>query len=246
MTIVHLAAPAVAIAMVAVGTGAAAQAVTGFGFALVCAPFLVLLVGPLEAVRLVIVLAFFVNGLMLVHEHRGLHLRKALGLLLPAGAVTPLAAYAVRRTEPALLSIVVGLAVLFCAALLASGRRAGRLRGRSGMFGAGVVSAAMNTASGVGGPAVAMYALNAGWPINVTRPTLQLYFLGNNLLSFISLGPVSLGPAPAVLISGALVAGYVSGIFAHRRLSEVAVIRAILTLSILGGAAAVVRGIVDL
>lgn len=246
MTIIHLAAPAVAIAMVAVGTGAAAQAVTGFGFALVSAPILVLLVGPLEAVRLVILLSFFVNGIMLVHERRGLHVWKALGLLLPALAVTPLAAYAVRRTEPALLSIVVGLAVLSCAALLASGRRAERLRGRPGMIGAGAVSAAMNTVSGVGGPAVAMYALNAGWSIKMTRPTLQLYFLGNNLLSFISLGPVSLRPLPAVLVSAALVAGYVSGTFAHRRLGDVAVIRAILVLSILGGAAAIVRGIVDL
>ena len=228
----------------AVTTGAAAQAVTGFGFSLVTVPFLVLLIGPLHAVRLVNVLAVGINVLMLSREHRDLDLRNAVRLLLPAVAVTPVAAFAVHRTDPALLSIIVGAAVLACAFLLASGRRAERLRGRRGMIGAGAVSAAMNTASGVGGPAVAMYALNAEWSTEMTRPTLQLYFLGLNVLSFASLGPVWVRPVPAVLLGAAIVAGYVLGITVVRRLSATTVSRAILVLSVVGGSAAVIRGLV--
>lgn len=232
--------------MAAVFTGAVAQAVTGFGFSLVSAPFLVLLLGPLHAVRLVNLLALFFNVVMLVREHKGVHLGNAARLLAPALVVAPLAAYVVHRTDPALLSIVVGLTVLACAALLASGRRAERLRGPGGMVAAGAASAAMNTTSGVGGPTVAMYALNAGWPTVMSRPTFQAYFLGLNLLSFISLGPVAVRAVPAALLAAAIVGGYVAGVTALRRLNTVAVSRAIIGLAMAGGVAAVVRGIVDM
>ncbi|MEO7837633.1 MAG: TSUP family transporter, partial [Acidimicrobiales bacterium] len=206
-------------------------------------PFLVLLVGPLQGVRLVNLLAVGINVLMLAREHRGLDVASAMRLLLPAAAVTPFAAFAVHRTDPALLSVIVGVAVLACAFLLASGRRAERLRGRRGMVAAGAVSAAMNTASGVGGPAVAMYALNAEWSTKMTRPTLQLYVLGLNALSFVFLGPVTVRPFPGVLLGAAIIAGYVLGMTVVRRLSDTTIRRAILALAVAGGCAAVIRGV---
>ena len=230
--------------MAGAATGAAAQAVTGFGFSLVTVPFLVLLVGPLHAVRLVNILAVGINVLMLAREHQAVDLGNAGRLLLPALVVTPPAAYVVHRTDPALLSVIVGALVLACAVLLASGRRAERLRGHPGLLGAGAVSAAMNTASGVGGPAVAMYAVNADWPIEMTRPTLQVYFLGLNVLSFVSLGPVLLRPVPALLLAAAIVGGYVVGMTFVHRLSAATVRQAILVLAVAGGIAAIVRGIV--
>lgn len=246
MTIIHLTAPAVALAMAAAATGSFAQAVTGFGFSLVTAPFLVLLLGPLHAVRLVNLLALFFNVVMLVREHKGVDLGNAARLLAPALVVAPVAAYVVHRTDPALLSIVVGLTVLVCALLLASGRRAERLRGPGGMVAAGAASAAMNTTSGVGGPTVAMYALNAGWPMEMSRPTFQAYFLGLNVLSFVSLGPVRLEPFPAALVGAAIIAGYVAGATALQRLSAVTVGKAIIALAMAGGVAAVLRGIADM
>lgn len=246
MTIIHLAAPAVAVAMAAATAGSVAQAVTGFGFSLVTAPFLVLLLGPLNAVRLVNLLALFFNVVMLIREHKGVDLGNAARLLAPALVAAPAAAYVVHRTDPALLSIVVGITVLACAFLLASGRRAERLRGPGGMVVAGAASAAMNTTSGVGGPTVAMYALNAGWSTEMSRPTFQAYFLGLNVLSFVSLGPVSLQPVPAALVGAAIVAGYIAGVTALHRLSAVTVGKAIVGLAMAGGFAAVIRGVADM
>jgi len=88
-----------------------------------------------------------------------------------------------------------------------------------------------------------MYALNAEWPTAMTRPTLQLYFLGLNVLSLVFLGPVFVGPVPGVLLASAIVAGYVLGITAVRRLGDIAVNRAILVLAVAGGTAAVIRGV---
>ena len=95
MTIIHLTAPAVAVARVGAATGSVAQAVTGFGFSLVTAPFLVLLVGPLNAVRLVNLFALVFNVVMLVREHKGVDLGNAARLLAPALVVAPAAGYVV-------------------------------------------------------------------------------------------------------------------------------------------------------
>lgn len=235
--------PAIAVAVVAVGAGSAAQAVTGFGFSLLCMPVLVLLVTPARAVPLGISLAMLVNAAVLAREHRELHLLNAARLLVPAVAVTPLAAYLVRRADAAVLSISVGVLVVGCALVLAAGRRAPRLHGAPGMLAAGAISAAMNTASGLGGPAVAFYALNAGWSAEMTRPTLQVYFVGLNAIALWALGPVVPQFSASVALASAVVGGYVVGSLVVTRISATVVGRAVLVLSVAGGIAAVARGV---
>jgi uncharacterized membrane protein YfcA len=101
----------------------------------------------------------------------------------------------------------------------------------------------MNTAGGVGGPAAAMYATNAAWPPASLRPTLQVYFLGLNVVTVIALGPVRPATGIAAVLLLALVAGLVAGSLLAERL-EVASIRwAILALSFAGGLVAVGRGL---
>jgi uncharacterized protein len=240
---IHLTAAAVVAAFAAAAAGAGAQAVTGFGFSLVAAPIFVQLLGPARAVRWVNLLAVAVNLLILTRDRRHVRPTYALRLLVPAALVTPLVAYAVHRAPAAGLSIVVGLLITASALVLASGRRSARLNGPAGMVVAGGLSGAMNTASGVGGPTVAMYALNAEWPIDMTRPTLQLYFLGLNLLSFIALGGVSLAVRDLAVLLSAIVIGFSAGSVAARRLSAGAVGRAVLAFSVAGGLAAIVRGL---
>src|ERR1700674_1040558 len=152
--------------------GALAQAVTGFGFALVAAPVLVVALGPRPAVQLINLLAIVVNLAMLFRERSGVRLAASGRLFVPAAIVTTLAAYAVHRTDPAVLSVVAGVLIAASAWALASGLQAARLRGAGGAAIAGVVSAVMNTAGGIGGPAAAMYATNAAWPPATLRPTL--------------------------------------------------------------------------
>lgn len=246
MTTIDLAGPAIAAAAGAAAAGAAAQAVTGFGFSLVAAPVFVLLVGPVQAVRLTNVFAAIVNALLLAREHRELKVGLAARLLLPAAIITPMAAWAVHRTDPAVLSVIVGVMVVVCALALMSGRRAQHLRGGKGLIAAGAISAAMNTTSGVGGPAVAMYALNADWSSAMTRPTLALFFVGLNVMSLAALGLVSMPAEFAASMVVATGAGFGLGMILLRRLSAAAVGRGVLLVSIAGGLAAAVRGILSL
>ena len=60
----------VALAALAVFLGATLQSATGFGFALVAAPFLFALLGPREAVTAGVLLGLLLNGLTLATERR--------------------------------------------------------------------------------------------------------------------------------------------------------------------------------
>jgi uncharacterized protein len=241
--VINLSAPALGVALLAVAIGAAAQATTGFGFSLIAAPVLVVLIGPAQAVRLTNILAVGINLVLLARHRRSASVPAAFRLLIPAVVVTPVAAYVVHRTDPPLLSVVVGILIVVSALAVGSGVRSKRLRGSPGALVAGALSAAMNTASGVGGPAVAMYALNAGWPAEMTRSTLQIFFLGLNVLSFVALGAVSLPVGPALALGAALVGGLAAGSMLVSQLTARSVRRVVVGLALAGGVAAIVRGL---
>jgi uncharacterized membrane protein YfcA len=234
---------AIVVAVAALVAGAVTQSVTGFGFSLVCAPVLVLTAGPAQGVRLANMLAIVVNIILLAGGRRSARVGDAFRLLVPAAVVAPVAAYAVHRTDTAFLSIAAGAVTLVSAALLARGARDDRLRGAAGVIIAGGVSATMNVVSGVGGPAVAMFAVNADWSAETTRPTLQLYFLGLNIISIVALGlPREDGAVVGGLLL-ALLAGLVVGQWTAARLDARAVRRLALTVASAGGIAAIGRGL---
>ena len=243
MTTLEFSAAATLAAAAIVVVGSGAQVVTGFGFSLVVVPVLVFLVGPEHAVRLANLLAAVVNTSILVREHRAALYGTALRLLVPGALVTPLGAYVVHRTRAPVLSVVVGGVIIVCAIALATGARSTRLRGNGWLVVVGGVSALMNTASGVGGPTVAMYAVNDGWPIEMTRPTMQIFFLGLNVVALASLGPVVVRPGTGLALAIAVAGGLVAGRVVARRMPTAAIERSILVLAIAGGTAAVLRGI---
>jgi hypothetical protein len=230
-------------ALVAVAAGAGAQAVTGIGFSLVCAPLLTVVLGGADGVRIANLLAIAVNLLVVGRERRTADLRQVILLLIPATLAALLTAWVIRGADPHVLAVVAGGLVLVTVAVLASGREAQRLAGRVGAVLAGAVSGAMNVAGGVGGPAVAGYALNARWSPAQTRATLGAYFLGINIVSVAARGVPSLSAWFFVGAAMALLAGFAAGVVLARRLDESAVRSWTLALAGLGAAAAIVQGL---
>jgi uncharacterized protein len=231
------------VALVAIAAGAGAQAVTGIGFSLVCAPLLTIALGGGDGVRVANVLAIAVNLLVVGRERRTADPRQVVLLLVPATLAALLTAWLIRGADPHVLAVAAGVLVLVTVAVLASGREAQRLASRLGAVLAGAVSGAMNVAGGVGGPAVAGYALNARWSPAQTRATLGAYFLGINIVSVASRG---VPPLSAWFFIGgtlAVLAGFAAGVVLARRLDESAVRSWTLALAGLGAAAAIVQGL---
>jgi uncharacterized membrane protein YfcA len=229
----------------AVLVGAVAQSVSGIGFVLVCGPLLVAALGPDDGVRLAVVLSLVVNASVLARTWREADLRTALLLLLPAAVATPVAARLVRSAPDRLAEAVAGASAVLGAAALVAGLRWRAASGRVGAVAAGVISAAMNVAAGIGGPAIALYAGNAGWPATAMRSTAQVYFVGLNVIALLSLGVPDVGVA---LLAGCLIAifgGQLLGALVARRLPETLARQLMLSLAAIGGLVVVVRAVLS-
>jgi uncharacterized membrane protein YfcA len=228
------------LAAVAVAAGVAAQAVTGFGFSLVSAPFLIAAYRAPTGVQLNLLLSMAVNVAVLSREHRHADRRAAVLLLAPALVAIVPTAYVARRLSAGPLTVAAGLVCLAAVAALAAGGRLRRVTGRAGAVVVGLVSGAMNVVAGISGPPVVLFALNAEWPPERVRPTMQLFFLGLNALTLLSLGrPDRL---PAGLMVG-FVAGLAGGALLAGRPSGTAVRAATLAIAAAGSVLAVARGL---
>lgn len=234
-----------AVAMtVAVGAGMATAVVTGLGFSLVAAPVMVLVLGPAHGVRLNNMLSVAVSASVGLTHRDGLRWRDAGRLLVPGIAVTPAAAWAAHRTDATVLGIVAGTVTVATAAILARGVRSRHLVGTGGLLSAGGISGTMNVLSGLSGPPVAMYAINAGWHPDELRSTLSVYFLGLNVAAVGALGPLSVPVPMATGLVAALVVGWLVGRAVSGHLAVERVRAAVLGVASLGGVAAVVRALV--
>lgn len=230
----------VAVAL-AVLVGALAQSVSGIGFSLVCGPFLVAALGPADGVRLGVALSLVLNAVLLWRHRDAVDLRGAALLLVPAALALPLLARLLRDAPVRLAEALAGAAALLGATALAAGLRLRAARGPAGAVAAGALSAAMTVVAAIGGPAVALYAANAGWPAEATRSTLQLYFLALNLVAAAVLGLPEVGAVVLAACSAALAAGLVAGAPLARRVPDTAARRTTLALAGAGGLAVLLR-----
>jgi len=158
---------------------------------------------------------------------------------VPATVVTWLVGLVLGGLDAGVLAAVAGVAVLVAVGLLAAGRSAPRAAGVHGAVLAGAVSGAMNVVGGVGGPPVALYAANAGWPTERTRATLLAFFALQNVATVAVLGWVS----PPWTTVVAMLLGTVLGVRAARVLSASTVRNAVLGTAAFGGIALVVGGL---
>jgi hypothetical protein len=85
-----------------------------------------------------------------------------------------------------------------------------------------------------------LFAVNAGWPPAMARPTMQLFFLGLNLVTIASLGRPD--RFPLAVVAGFAV-GVVAGALMVGRWPEAAVRRATLALAAAGSVLAIARGL---
>ena len=188
-----------------IALGASVQRLTGMGFALVAVLALVLLLGPAEGVVLANCAAGVISAVGLVDGWREVRPAAMVPLVLAAACTVPAGSWtAARLPEPALL---VGMGVLVSAAVLLvmRGARVPALRGVRGAVAAGAAGGFMNSSAGVGGPAVSLYAVNAGWTVREFVPNAQFYGVVVNAFSVAANGVPGLA-APVWLLAGAALA----------------------------------------
>ncbi|GAA1385114.1 sulfite exporter TauE/SafE family protein [Kitasatospora putterlickiae] len=226
--------------------GSSVQRLAGVGFALVAGPALVLLLGPGDGVTLSNCAAGAISAIGLADGWRRVRPARMLPLIGAAGCTVPLGAWAAGRVPPAALLIGIGLLVGAAALLVIRGVRAPGLRGVRGALAAGAASGFMNSAAGVGGPAVSLYAVNTGWSAREFVPNAQFYGVAVNLFSLAAKGTPHLAvPAWSAAAAGVVLGAGVGRVLADR-VSERRARMLVLGLALAGGLTTLGKGVWDL
>lgn len=237
--------------LAAVVMGAGMQRVTGMGFALVAAPFLVLLLGPVEGVVLVNVCGAVTAGAIIFRVVKDIDWKRYAALAASALLGIIPAAVLIRLIPAPVLEISIGVILAVGLTVLLVLKSATLPQRRRYLLTAGGLSGFMNTAAGVGGPAVSMYSIATRWQHKSFAATMQPYFFTIGTFSLISkaiTAPATFPVLPLAMwlaVAVACLAGLVLGDLASRHVPARAAQVLLIILAYLGAAATIIRGISD-
>lgn len=210
------------LALAAVTAAGVVSGLTGFGFALVSVPFLMLLMPPAGVVVAVLVIGEVVDCLNAVTSRSHVDLR-LLGTLVPTAGLGMVAgSYVLVSAPPLALKLAAGGLVVVFALLLITKPPQGQARSLRGWTAiAGGVSGILTTSVGLSGPPVVLLASAFLRDKHRSRATLAAFFtlimpVGLAILLLQSAVPTSTWSATAMLVPGALV-GRAVGSRLHRR-----------------------------
>lgn len=244
----------VAAIVAAVLAGTVLQRLSGTGVGLVVAPVLSLLLGPAFGV-LVTNMTTVVSGFLIMLSVWAHISWSRFWLIIPAALVGAWpGAWLVGALSAGWLSIILGSIVVIALLVTVSLRRLPEWTSRTPAVIAGLLGGFFNTTSGVAAPVMVIYSRLARWEQRSFAATLQPIFMtmgAASVLSKLSLGSVEAsGEAglPLLWLAPAIVAtvlvGTVIGARLARRVPVSAARTLAMTLAGLGGAAAIVRGVI--
>ncbi|MFI9366652.1 TSUP family transporter [Kitasatospora sp. NPDC053057] len=223
--------------------GGTVQWLAGIGFALVAAPVLVLLLGPHGGVTLANLASLAISAVGLAGSWRRVRPGAMLPLMAAAACTVPAGAWVAATVPTSRLLVGIGVLVTAAALLVIRGVRAAALRGVGGAVVAGATSGLMNSAAGVGGPAVSLYAVNSGWTAQEFVPNAQLYGVVVNAFSLATKGLPELTAPAWGLVTAALAGGAVAGRLLAARMPERRARTVVLGLALAGGLSTFVKGV---
>jgi uncharacterized membrane protein YfcA len=229
-----------AVAALSVLFGAIASVVAGFGFALMCSPFLVAAYGAPEGVQINLLVSGILSMVLLVTGWEHLDRTSTVRLLVPAAVASVALGLPLRGSDTDSLAALAGAVCLVGVAVVAFGRPLHRATTRLGTAVVGLVSGATNVVAGISGPPVVLFGATVGWSPKVARTTLQAYFLGINIVALVTLGMPDHLP---VLVVAAMVVGALIGWPLADRLPADRVRSLGLLLAAVGSVLAIVRGL---
>jgi uncharacterized membrane protein YfcA len=234
----------VLLAATAALVGAALQRSTGMGFALVTSPFMMLALGPVDGI-VVTNVGSVVTAATSAYQLRSDFDAPRARWLIPAGLLGCVPGAAVVRLLPPQWVAVVVSSIVLIALLVTLATPTGRVRDRTAVrIGTGLVSGFMNTAAGVGGPAIAVYTRSVGWARAPFAATATVIFAVQGVTAILlkQRWPALGQPGWAVL-AAAVAVGLLVGGALHGRIDDRLAMRAVMALALAGTIVAFVRAV---
>lgn len=209
---------------VIVGGAAFVAAITGFGFALISTPFLVLLMAPQQAVPLMMLCWLPLAALLLRDSYKLASFRRYGPLALAVCCGTPLGVWLLTHADALTARRLIGGITLAAAASLWLKPGRPLRHERPIALVAGLVAGISGGLSGISGPPVVLLGLKQRWEHRGFRADLIHLFTCNFLLALLLFGRGELFDWQlgrlALAAVGGIVAGYAGGTYARRFVSQ--------------------------
>ena len=235
----------VAVMNLIIGLASLTSSLTGFGYALVATPFMVLLFPPRLVVP-VVMLSWAPLAVLLVKESSQLMHYRRIGRWL-AGALVglPFGVYGLARFEAETMRLVIGGITLAAAFTLWLKPARPLAQERPLAVLTGLLSGAMGGATGMSGPPVILFGLNQGWERRELRANLIGYFAVKHAIALFLLQEFGILSREILILGVAVLPGmgigYTGGMRLKERISGPQLRRLTFVLICLGGLLAMVN-----
>ncbi|MFH1651203.1 MAG: sulfite exporter TauE/SafE family protein [Chloroflexota bacterium] len=193
------------------------RGISGFGFALITAPILLLLMSPKEMVATNLLLGFIGQIWIVYRTYRYVDWRRILPMMLASLLGIPLGTFIINTVPQDTLKIAISIVIFAFAVPLALGYRRsfGRERVSAGI--AGFLSGVLITSTSLGGPPIVLFLHNQDWPKEKIYPSLAAQFMAiattslvvfafaGNITPPLLLNAVSLAPVMFIGINAGMI-----------------------------------------
>lgn len=154
-----------------------AQGLTGFGFALVAAPALLLMLPPRSVVALNLLLGAFIGVVLAVQSSRHINISRVAFLFVASIPGSLMGLYLVQMVDASVLKVFISSAVAATAIPLYLGYSRSFKQEKVSFAASGLISGVLSTTTSLSGPPVVLLLVNQGWGKEALRATVSTYLL---------------------------------------------------------------------
>lgn len=224
-----------------------ASGLTGFGFALISVPLLVILLSPTHVVPMTLLLTSASSMMVMVRAWKWIRLRRFLPLMVCGAVGANLGTQILVLLDVGATSVVVGLICIFSSIslLLGVGRPVGNER--LGLACVGLLSGVLGGSTSMSGPPVVLFLANQAVEKQTLRANITLYFIAIALSAIPLQIASNLMTWDTVIQTASLVPFLVGGTLIGIRLAETveeaAFRNLVLAVVVLAGLASIATGL---
>lgn len=164
------------LALCAVFFAAFIRGITGFGFSLILAPVLLLIMNPTSVVVVNLLLGLLSNILVLSYSLKKVNLKKILPMVMSSSLGIPLGAWIITLAAPSTLKILIGGVTVSSAVILALGFNKAFTQEKLACSVAGFLSGILSSSTSLGGPPVVLFMHNQNWQRDMIHTSLAAFF----------------------------------------------------------------------
>lgn len=171
---------------ISIALGVFTQTVSGFGMALVAMPLLIQVIDDDSAATLVILVGMVVKLIMLLRYRNSLTIQLVWRLVAAAVIAIPIGVAIQSRVPGEIVQLILGIAVLFYAALNLLRPQLPAFEGTHWAYGFGFLGGLLAGAFSVGGPPAVIYASGKRWPMAAFKSNLQAYAIATGIVVIVT------------------------------------------------------------